>query len=72
MKANRAAAALVSELFKRKVIDDHAETCEEIAAKTGTQIFLVRKQVRVMVQSGMIEQVWKHGKRQLVPAYRIK
>jgi predicted transcriptional regulator len=72
MKPNKAAAVLVSELFDRKVIDESAETCDEIAAKTGRQVFLVRKQVRSMVESGMIEQVWKHGTRQLVPAYRTK
>lgn len=72
MKANHAAAVLVSELFQRKVIDDTAETCDEISAKTGRQILLVRKQVRGMVESGMIEQVWKRHGRQLVPAYRTK
>jgi hypothetical protein len=72
MKANKAAAVLVSELFARKVIDDTAETCDEIAAKTGRQIFLIRKEVRRRVELGEIEQVWKRGTRQLVPAYRVK
>ena len=67
-----ASAQRVSDLFNKREIDDSAESCEEIALKNNVQIFLVRKQMRAMVASGKVEQVWKHGSRQLIPAYRFK
>ena len=72
MKPNKAAALLVSELFNPRIIDESAETCDEIAAKTVRQVFLIRKEVRRLVHAGRVEQVWKRGTRQLVPAYRFK
>jgi hypothetical protein len=72
MKANKAAALLVSELFERKTIDETAESSAEISAKTGRSLASTGRDIQAMLKAGKIEQVWKRGSKGLIPAYRIK
>lgn len=72
MKANKTAALLVSELFTKRVIDESAETSAEVAAKNGIHENTAQRKIRKLLESGVIEQVWKRVGRNVVPAYRTK
>ena len=63
---------LVSALFPQKIIDESAETIQELCEKTGLYRQALNKEISRRVKSGVVEQVWKKSGRNLVPAYRIK
>ena len=68
---NPKANMLASSLFKKKVVDEGAETTNEICEKTGMSERSVSRKINAMLKSGQLEQVWKRVKNRLVAAYRI-
>ena len=67
---NQTASALLAALYPVKIIDEKAETAEEIAAKLGVCGSRARELLLDQMKAGKIEQVWKRGRIRLVPAYR--
>lgn len=67
---NQTASKLLAALYPVKIIDETAETAEEIAEKIGKSYSHTRKLVLDQVKSGALEEVWKRGRIRLVPAYR--
>jgi len=69
-KTNEIARMLVSELIPKKVIDQNAQTIEEIAKASGLSITCTKDQIKVFLSLYKVEKVWKKSGRNLVPAYR--
>jgi len=69
-KTNEIARMLVSELIPKKVIDQNAQTIEEIAKASGLSITSTKDQIKVFLSLYKVEKVWKKSGRNLVPAYR--
>ena len=59
---NETASKLLAALYPVKIIDEAAETAEEIAAKIGKSYSHTRKLVLDQVKSGALEEVWKQGR----------
>jgi len=69
---NATASKLLAALYPVKIIDEEAETAEEIAAKIGRSYSHTRKLVLDQVKAGTLEEVWKRGRIRLIPAYRAR
>lgn len=67
---NQTASALLAALYPVRIIDEQAETSQEIAARIGRSYSQTRAIVLTETRAGRIEQVWKRVGAQLVPAYR--
>ena len=65
-------ARLASELVCTRIIDQTAETAREIADKNRLNVWQAQREVKKLVISGTLEQVWKKIGRTTIPAYRIK
>lgn len=64
---------LVSELIRsEKVIDQNAETIEEICVASGLNRSAAERSVSVKTKAGIIEQVWKSYNGRMMKAYRLK
>lgn len=73
MSVNKIAAMLVSELIRsEKVIDQNAETINEICAATGVKRSVAERSVSEKIKAGLIEQVWKQSNGRILKAYRLK
>ena len=69
-KTNEIAKMLVSELIPKKIVDENAQTIEEIAKASGLSITSTKDQIKQFLFLNKIEKVWKQSGRNLVPAYR--
>lgn len=69
-KTNEIARMLVSELIPKKIVDENAQTIEEIAKASGLSITSTKDQIKQFLFLNKIEKVWKQSGRNLVPAYR--
>ena len=69
-KTNEIAKMLVSELIPKKIVDENAQTIEEIAKASGLSITSTKDQIKQFLSLNKIEKVWKQSGRNLVPAYR--
>jgi len=69
-KTNEIAKLLVSELMPKRIIDNNAQTIEEVAEASGISPSTAKRQIDQLLKANKIERVWKQGKRHLVPAYR--
>jgi len=69
-KTNEIARMLVSELIPKKIVDENAQTIEEIAKASGLSITSTKDQIKQFLSLNKIEKVWKQSGRNLVPAYR--
>jgi hypothetical protein len=69
-KTNEIAKMLVSELIPKKVIDENAQTIEEIAKASGLSVTSTKDQIKGFLSIYKVEKVWKKSGRNLVPAYR--
>ena len=67
---NQTASALLAALYPVKIVDEKAETAEEIAVKLGVDGSTARKMILGQIRAGKLEQVWKQGPKRLTPAYR--
>ena len=73
MKINGLMATLVSELIRsEKVIDQNAETIDEICESSGMKRSSAEKSVFNKIKLGLVEQVWKESNGRTKKAYRIK
>jgi predicted transcriptional regulator len=69
---NKVVATLVSELFPKRIVDDSAESVKEISKRVQLSERQALRSVEQLIAEGKIEKVWKHGTRNLIPAFRIK
>lgn len=69
-KTNEIAKMLVSELIPKKIVDENAQTIEEIAKASGLSISSTKDKIKQLLSVNKIEKVWKQSGRNLVPAYR--
>ena len=69
---NQTASELLAALRPSKIIDESAETAEEIAVKIGRSNSQTRAIVLAQIKAGKLEQVWKRGRIRLIPAYRVR
>ena len=70
-RLNDTASALLNALYPVKIIDEKAETAEEIAVNLGVGIRRAREILLAQIKAGKLEQVWKQGRIRLIPAYRV-
>jgi len=57
-------------LIPKKIVDENAQTIEEIAKASGLSITSTKDQIKQFLSLNKIEKVWKQSGRNLVPAYR--
>ena len=69
-KTNEIAKMLVSELIPKKIVDENAQTIEEIAKASGLSVTSTKDKIKQLLSVNKIEKVWKQSGRNLVPAYR--
>lgn len=69
-KTNEIARMLVSELIPKRIIDQNAQTIEEISKASGLNITSTKDQIKEFLSLYKVEKVWKKSGRNLVPAYR--
>ena len=62
--------AKVSEIIPKKVVDQDAETIQEIAQTHLVSERRMRDYVVGLLREGKVERVWKRAGNKLVPAYR--
>ena len=67
---NQTASQLLAALYPVKIVDEKAETAEEIAVRIGKCGSYTRELILAEVKAGRFETVWKRGRIRLVPAYR--
>ena len=73
MKLNKVAAMLASELLlDKRLYDEKAETCREIAVKTGISHSRTKVKLSNLVKAGKLEMVYKRTPLGPIPAYRVK
>ena len=69
-KTNEIARMLVSELIPKRIIDQNAQTIEEISKASGLSSSCTKVQIKEFLSLYKVEKVWKKTGRNLVPAYR--
>jgi len=69
---NQTASELLEALRPAKIIDESAETAEEIAARIGKCGSHTRTLILAQINAGKLERVWKRGRIRLAPAYRVR
>jgi len=69
-KTNEIAKMLVSELMFKRIIDNNAQSIEEVATASGISPSTAKRQIDKLLKANKIEMVWKMGKRHLIPAFR--
>jgi len=57
-------------LIPKRIIDQNAQTIEEISKASGLNITSAKNQIKEFLSLYKVEKVWKKSGRNLVPAYR--
>lgn len=71
-KTNEISKMLVSELIKKRIIDNSAQTVLELSTEWQYARSTTEREVQRLMAAGTIEKVYKKNGDRLVPAYRIK
>lgn len=70
-KTNELSKMLVSELIPKRIVDNNAQTCEEIALASNISATTAQRKMNQFVKQGKVQKVWKQKGSCLVPAYRM-